>query len=91
MINAVILHEQMPEFTLMRFVKTAILPISEMFATSLAVSYLIAPHFSDTVWGLIAFAVLSCLATIAIFYLVVLNRRERQMTAQLIKKRLARR
>lgn len=90
-INAVILHVQMPEFALMRFVKTAILPVSVMFAISLAVSYLIAPHFSDTIWGLIAFAVLSCLATIAIFYLVVLNRRERQMTAQLIKKRLARR
>jgi Na+-driven multidrug efflux pump len=89
-VNAFILKKQMPEFAIVSFINTALLPILIMFALSLAGSYALSYHFQESFLGLILFSLLSCLMTMVLSFVVMLNRNEKRQTLELIKKRLKR-
>ena len=89
-INAFILKKQMPEFAIVSFINTALLPILIMFALSLASSYALSYHFQESLLGLVLFSFLSGMITIVLSFVVMLNRNEKRQTLELIKKRIKR-
>ena len=89
-INAFILKKQMPEFAIVSFINTALLPILIMFALSLASSYALSYHFQESLLGLVLFSILSGMITIVLSFVVMLNRNEKRQTLELIKKRIKR-
>jgi hypothetical protein len=80
----------MPEFAIVSFINTALLPILIMFALSLASSYALSYHFQESLLGLVLFSFLSGMITIVLSFVVMLNRNEKRQTLELIKKRIKR-
>ena len=89
-VNVLILHHQMKEFEMSRFVLTVVVPIVICLLCSMACSYLVSPHFQDTIIGLLLFTTVSVLITIALSFVIILNKKDRSMTIELVRDRLRR-
>ena len=88
MVFSVILRFQMPQFKIVSFYMSVIIPAVIVVSLSLFCSFRLATVFKDSILNFVLFVISSVLTTSVLSFLLLMNANEKRTTIQLLKKKI---
>ena len=86
--NLFILHHDLKNFELRNYILQAVIPSSIAVISSFSIVSWLSHFFSNTIYGLLLFAFISCLVTITTSFIIMLQQNERITILTYIKNKI---
>lgn len=83
-----IIKDKMPDFSILNYIKVVLWPCTYVFCIVFCVQFFFSKIFSDNLGSLILYAFLACIINAIIIYVIGLNKKEKNIIHELIKRKV---